>query len=153
MKCIEAPNEFDGPGPAVFLAGGISDAEKWHATLIRMLGNTDATILNPRRQVYPRGDGEEDRRQIQWEYRHLQKADLVAFWFPPQTLCPIALFELGVCCGLQIPMIAGVHPDYLRRFDLEVQLELHRPDVLMVDRIESLAERIIDSVSIQGMRQ
>jgi hypothetical protein len=74
----------------------------------------------------------------------------VAFWFPPQTLCPIALFELGACCGLQIPMIVGVHPDYMRRFDIEVQLELHRPDVLMVDRIELLAERIIESLSIQG---
>jgi hypothetical protein len=150
MQYIEAPNEFSGPGPAVFLAGGISDAENWQAQLVRKLGNIDATILNPRRRVYPRGDRDEDRRQIKWEYRHLLKADLVAFWFPPQTLCPIALFELGVCCGSQIPMIVGVDPNYLRRFDLEVQLELHRPDVLIVDRLETLAENIINSAALQG---
>lgn len=150
MPYIEAPDEFSGPRPAVFLAGGISDAENWQAQLVRRLGDIQGTIVNPRRKVYPRGDRAENQRQIKWEYRHLTQADFVAFWFPPQTLCPIALFELGVCCGLQLPMIVGVDPDYLRRFDVEVQLQLHRPDVLLVDRLEAVAERILKLTAYQG---
>jgi hypothetical protein len=150
MNYIEAPAEFNGNGPAIFLAGGISDAENWQTRLSRMLSEVEITILNPRRRVYPQGDRAEDRRQIKWEYRHLHKADLVAFWFPPQTVCPLSLFELGVCCGKAIPMIVGVDPDYVRRRDINIQLELHRPEVLVVDRLETLAERIIDSFSFQG---
>ena len=116
MNYIEAPQEFDGAGPAVFLAGGISDAENWQAQLIRLLHGVDATILNPRRTHFPPNDLAESRRQIEWEARHLQQADLVAFWFPPQSLCPIALFELGICTASKVPMVVGTDPRYARSF-------------------------------------
>src|SRR5436190_14265698 len=99
MIYIEAPANFDGRGPAVFLAGGISDAQNWQAELVEQLRGLHVVILNPRRRQFPAGDSDASRKQIAWEHRHLRTASLVAFWFPPQTLCPIALFELGTCCS------------------------------------------------------
>src|SRR4029450_9656436 len=124
MNYIEAPEEFTGSGRAVFLAGGISDAEDWQSQVVRSLASLDATVLNPRRVHFPEGDVEECRRQIDWEHRYLRRADLVAFWFPWQTLCPIALFELGACCSTGAALLVGADPRYGRRFDLQAQLAL-----------------------------
>ena len=119
MRYIEAPAEYDGNGPAVFLAGGITDTADWQSQLTVLLGANEGTVLNPRRREFPMGDPSEGRVQIEWEFRHLKLADLVAFWFPPETLCPIALFELGACCGSNSPIVVGTDPEYSRRFDVE----------------------------------
>jgi len=150
MNYIEAPQEFDLGGPTVFLAGGISDAENWQPHLVKSLQGIDATILNPRRAHFPAGNPTENRRQIEWEFRHLAKADLVAFWFPPEALCPIAIFELGTCTASKHRLIVGSHPKYARRRDLEIQLRLRRPDVAVVDTIEGLAARITETLATKG---
>jgi len=150
MKYIEAPDEFDGRGPAVFLAGGITGAEYWQAQLANSLRELPAAVLNPRRQQFPADDPAAARQQIEWEHRHLRLASLVAFWFPPPTLCPIALFELGACCAAGTPLVVGSHPQYARRFDLQVQLSLRRPDVELVDSLSALAAQIIAHPALRG---
>ena len=150
MRYIEAPNEYTGSGPAVFLAGGITDTENWQSRLIGWLTSVDATVLNPRREKFPLGNQDEGRRQIQWEYRHLLRADLIAFWFPKQTVCPIALFELGACCAADAAIVVGTDPDYQRRFDVECQLALRRPGVVVVSSLESLSEEIVRHPMMQG---
>src|SRR5262245_53832616 len=147
MNYIEAPQEFDSGGPAIFLAGGISDTENWQSQVIRLLRGVDATILNPRRAHFPVNDARESRRQIEWEFRHLAKADLVAFGFPSETLCPIALLELGTCAHGNRPLIVGAHPAYARRFNLEIQLQLRRPGIAVVETVEDLAEQITDTLA------
>ena len=142
MIYIEAPHEFRGNDLALFLAGGISDCENWQSQVVRSLQHLAATVLNPRRASFPECDESENQRQIEWEHRHLQRADLVAFWFPPQTLCPIALFELGVCCASGKPMIVGADPHYARRFDLETQIALHRPQVKIADTLGDFIHQI-----------
>jgi hypothetical protein len=150
MNYIEAPQEFESGGATVFLAGGISDAGDWQSQLVRLLRGIDATILNPRRVQFPAGDPTENRRQIEWEFRHLAKADLVAFWFPPETLCPIALLELGICAATKRLLIVGTHPKYARRCNLEIQLRLRRPDVQIVQSIGDLATQITDTLAAKG---
>jgi hypothetical protein len=150
MNYIEAPDEFRGSGPAVFLAGGISDTDDWQSHVVRSLQDLDVAVLNPRWAQFPQGDAEESRRQIAWEHRHLERADLVAFWFPPQTLCPIALFELGACCTARIPLIIGAHPSYGRRFDLESQLALRRPDVKIACTLQEFTEQIHGHPALRG---
>jgi len=150
MNYIEAPQEFDLGGRAIFLAGGISDTDNWQSQLIRLLRGIDATILNPRRAHFPMGDPREGRRQIEWEFRHLAKADLLAFWFPRETLCPVALFELGICAAGSRALIVGAHPAYARRFDLEIQLRLRRPDMVVVDTIADLAAQITETLAVKG---
>src|SRR5262249_11911770 len=116
MNYIEAPHEFWGSDVTVFLAGGISDCENWQRQVAEALQHVNVTLLNPRREAFPQGNEDENRQQIGWEHRYLKRADIVAFWFPPQTLCPIALFELGICCASQKQVIVGADPRYARRF-------------------------------------
>lgn len=143
MRRIEAPDEFTGPGPSVFLAGGISNTHDWQADLVALLTDTPVTLLNPRRKNYPWHDPAAAEEQIRWEFRHLRRATGVAFWFPPETLCPIALFELGgrIAEPTQA-LFVGTHPDYARRLDVRLQLKLARPEVEVVADIPALAEQV-----------
>ena len=138
MKYIEAPTIFHGDETSLFLAGGISGTHNWQQEIVRLLANTDWTILNPRRAHFPEAP-EAARAQIQWEFDHLRLATARLFWFPSPTLCPIALFELGAwSCG-NAPLFVGVDPDYQRRLDVQIQLSLARPDVTIVSTLEDLA--------------
>jgi hypothetical protein len=75
--------------------------------------------------------------------RHLRRATARLFWFPSETLCPIALFELGCCTRSDEPLFVGVDPTYRRRFDVEEQLKLARPDVKIVYGLRDLAAQVL----------
>lgn len=142
---IEAPEEYHGTGPSVFLAGGISGTHDWQSEAARLLADLPLTILNPRRMNYPWHEPSAAEAQITWEFRHLHRAAVVLFWLPPETLCPIALYELGgraMVTGQ--PLFVGVHPDYKRRIDVEIQLKLARPEVHIVTDIPALAGQVRD---------
>ena len=143
MKYIEAPDIAYGSQPSIFLAGGISGCSNWQNELVEMLKDTPLTIYNPRRENFPMGDLEEGKKQIEWEYQHLRKSWFVSFWFPCETLNPITLFELGTVCSGDKIVFVGCHPDYKRRFDVEQQLKLRRPEVEVVYSIDSLAKQIL----------
>jgi hypothetical protein len=143
MTYIEAPDEYEGPHPSLFLAGGISGTHDWQAELVERLADLPLVLLNPRRRNFPMDDPTAAEGQIAWEFRHLRRATGVVFWFPPETLCPIALFELGgrTMAGEQ-PLFVGTHPNYRRRLDVEVQLKLARPEVALAPDIAQLAEQV-----------
>ena len=96
MHYVEALTEYE-PGhlPAVFLAGGITACSGWQQEIVAHLHDLPVVILNPRRANFPIDDPTAAPQQIEWEHRHLRKADAIAFWFPCETLCPITLYELG----------------------------------------------------------
>ena len=145
MHYIEALTEYDGPGPSVFLAGGISGTFDWQADVVARLADLPLVLLNPRRRDFPMDDPSAARAQIEWEYRHLSRATAVLFWFPPETLCPIALYELGGRALVRgQPLFVGTHPDYKRRLDVEVQLNLARPEVAVVADTAALAGQVRD---------
>lgn len=144
VKYIEAPTDYDGNKASVFLAGGISECSNWQREITQQLAETDLVILNPRRANFSMDDQAAAQEQIAWEYRHLRRASLVAFWFPPETLCPIAMFELGGCTRTPTPLVVGVHPDYQRKRDIDIQLQLARPEVTLVYDVSSLATAIKD---------
>jgi hypothetical protein len=143
MTYIEAPDEYDQPGPSLFLAGGISGTHDWQTELVSLLADLPLVLLNPRRRNFPMHDPTAAEGQITWEVRHLRRASAVAFWFPPETLCPIALFELGgrVAEKNQV-LFAGTHPGYQRRLDVEIQLRLARPEVVLTADIPALAKQV-----------
>jgi hypothetical protein len=143
MTHIEAPDEYDGPGPTVFLAGGISGTHDWQTELVALLADQPLALLNPRRRNFPIHDPSAAQTQIEWEFRHLRRATAVVFWFPPETLCPIALFELGGrIAESKQSLFVGTHPDYKRRLDIEIQLKLARPEIALVSDIPALAEQV-----------
>ncbi len=142
---VEAPEEYDGSGPSVFLAGGISGTLDWQTVVIDALADLPITILNPRRKNYPWNEPAAAAAQIEWEFRHLRRATAVLFWFPPETLCPIALFELGGRVLIrEQALFVGTDPDYARKLDVEIQLRLARPEVKPVTRLSDLSQQVRD---------
>ena len=140
---VEAPAEYDGPGPSLFLAGGITGTFDWQADVVARLAGLPLTILNPRRRNFPIDDPSAAEAQIAWEFRHLRRATAVLFWFPPETLCPIALFELGGrVMAPEQPLFVGTHPGYARRLDVEIQLRLARPEVRVTTDTAELARQV-----------
>lgn len=145
MTYIEAPDEYEGAGRSLFLAGGISGTHDWQMELVALLAGMPLVFLNPRRRNFPMDDSSAAEGQIAWEFRHLRLATAVAFWFPPETLCPIALFELGGrIAEPNQALFVGTHPDYKRRLDVQIQLKLARPKVTLASDIPALAEQIRD---------
>ncbi len=142
MKYVECPQVYEGKEKSLFMAGGITGCRNWSKDLVEMLKETDLTLLNPRRKNYNPRAPNIAREQITWEFYHLAKASVASFWFPPETLCPITLYELGKKTAKTKPLFIGIDPNYARKIDIEIQTELDRPEVKIVYSLEELAEQI-----------
>jgi hypothetical protein len=144
MRVVQCPAEAepDSLEPTLFLAGGISNCPDWQSELLEVLRATDWVVFNPRRVDFDSSNSHLARSQIEWEHRHLRRSSAIAFWFPPQTLCPITLYELGAWSMTEKPLFVGVDPMYARRVDVLEQTRLVRPDVRVVDSLEALGERL-----------
>lgn len=145
----EAPTELNGSDTRtrLFLAGGITDCPDWQSEMVTLLWDLPLALMNPRRAVWPSYTPEASREQIEWESRHLHKANAVLFWFCAATICPIVLYELGVWSshrGLRghKPIFVGIEPGYSRTLDVEIQTGLIRPDVTIVSSLEDLAKQV-----------
>jgi hypothetical protein len=147
MKYVECPKVYEGNEESLFLAGGISNCSDWQAELIELLKDTDLVLLNPRRKHYPTDNSDIEEEQIKWEFDHLKKATAVSFWFTKETLCPITLYELGKQSALDKQIFIGVHPNYTRKSDIEIQTKLIRPEVKIVYSLKELAEQIKERVT------
>ncbi len=127
---------------SVFLAGGITGCPDWQQEMRQLLSDTDLILLNPRRANFPIHDPNAASKQITWEHDHLHKATTILFWFCTETLNPIVLYELGAWSMTNKPIFVGVHSEYVRRQDVEIQTELVRPDVKVVYSLQALAKQI-----------
>lgn len=91
-------------GNIVFLAGSIEmgKADNWQDQLIYGVSHlTEGTILNPRRDDWDPTWKQEITNpqfveQVNWELEGLEVADIIAFYFQPDTMSPISLLELGL---------------------------------------------------------
>lgn len=109
----------------VFLAGSIEQntADKWQERFVKSVGSyvqhcrnalsnniKPVAFLNPRRDDWDSSwteDNPEFEKQVTWELEQLDRADIIAMYFDPNTKSPISLLELGlyakskkiiVCC-------------------------------------------------------
>lgn len=156
-RYVEAPQEWTGavtytawpepegrrPMKSVFLAGGITGCPDWQREMRGLLCESGLAILNPRRRDFPIGDPDAARKQIEWEHRHLRKADLILFWFCAATLNPIVLYELGAWSMTRKPIAIGIEPGYARSQDVIIQTGLTRPDVLIHSSLRDLAIAVL----------
>lgn len=152
MKYIEAPNEWDqevDSVPSVFLAGGIVDCVDWQSDIVQRLATHDIAILNPRRLNFPIDDPNAAKEQIRWEYDALRAVDMISFWFSSETLNPIVLYELGTWTAFHYAnggtpsIVIGIHVDYKRRVDIEIQTALMDTGIPIVYSLGGLAEEIV----------
>lgn len=142
MKYIESPEVYEGRKKSLFLAGGITNCPDQQELMRKALKDIDIVLFNPRRYNFPIGDPNAAEAQIKWEHEHLRKASMILFWFPKETLCPIVLYELGAWSMTMKKLFIGVHPEYKRRQDVEIQTKFVRPEIQIVYDLESLANQI-----------
>lgn len=144
MRYIEAIEEFRGYGSEkkVFLAGGITNCPDWQQEMKELLSGTDLTLFNPRRADFPIGEPGVEYEQVTWEHEALRVADAILFWFPQETICPIVLYELGAWSMMEKPIFVGIHPEYQRRQNVEIQTGLVRPDVVVVSSLLELSSQV-----------
>ncbi len=140
MRYYEAPTRYDGGDLSLFLGGGITGCGNWQVDMVKSLSDTEWVLLNPRRENFDVADPTFDLIQIPWEHDHLTRASALMFWFPPETLCPITLFELGRWLPTCKPLVLGVHPDYKRKRDVEIQTRLERPMQVIHYSLEDLTK-------------
>lgn len=142
---------------SLFLAGGITACEDWQDKICGQLRDiAGLVVFNPRREDYT-GDV---AGQILWEWQHLRAVDAISFWFAAETVQPITLFELGRWTAEALPLgtrvtknaderqrrrkrvFVGVHEEYSRKLDIEIQLRYQCPDLEIVHSIPALVEQI-----------
>lgn len=86
----------------IFMAGSIEmgKAENWQEKFKEAMKSLPVILLNPRRDDWDSSweqsfGNDKFREQVEWELEHIKSADLVVFYFDPDTMSPITLMELG----------------------------------------------------------
>ena len=145
VKVVKCPDQYskDPRSYSLFLAGGISNCADWQEEVIEKLKDTTLTLVNPRRQDFDLSNIKMSVQQIEWEYAHLHQVDAILFYFAPETMCPITLYELGVHAASLTPIFVTCHPDYKRKLDVVEQLRLIRPEVKVHDNIDDMLLEIV----------
>lgn len=149
LVVVEAP-EYDTRyrrfHKAIFMAGGITGCPNWQHDALKLFdkAGADCIVYNPRRANFPIHDRSAAAAQIAWEHKMLREADAVMFWFCPDTVQPIVLYELGAWSMTPKPIFVGVHTNYERKADVYIQTELARPDVVIVPDLITLVAQVCD---------
>lgn len=101
-RIIKSPNPLDicSNQPIIFLAGSIEmgTAERWQEVVEAGIDDLDVIILNPRRDLWDSSwlqtpDHKEFREQVQWELEAQERADIIAFYFAPNTKSPVTMLD------------------------------------------------------------
>lgn len=129
-KEFQATEEYDLEryASSVFLGGSIAQdtAEKWQPKMVKALLEYDVAVLNPRRREW-KGDMEQSVdnpefvAQVLWEYRAMDKADVIVLYFAVGTPAPIVLQELGYYGAVRPKNLVVCCPDgFWRKGNVEV---------------------------------
>lgn len=128
---------------SIFIGGGISGCEDWQTPLcVKLLNHTQLQLFNPRRNNFDISKVEESEIQIKWEHHYLNQADMILFWFPNSSVCPITLFEYGYWLAKGKKIYLGIEKGYIRQFDLEQQTALVKNSPIYYS-LDSLVDAII----------
>jgi len=146
MKYIEAPEIHTWKNQSLFIAGWISWCPDWQKEYINYFRDTSLAVLNPRRTDFNIEDKSVEIEQITWEHEHLEKADIISFWFGKETICPIVLYELGKYANSNKEIYVWVDPAYERKSDVEIQMDLVRPNLQVVNSLKDLANQILKTL-------
>lgn len=143
MNYIQSPHEDNNH--YLFLAGGISNCYNWQDGIVTALQPyQNLTVINPRRKNFDINDPTMSERQIEWEFKWMNRADTILFWFSPETVCPITLFELGAALtNNNKNLLIGADKNYSRRFDVKKQMQLRRPELALCNTLNTLMSHTV----------
>lgn len=148
---IQAPHGYEHcPRPWVFLAGSIEmgQAENWQQRCEREI--VGATILNPRRDDWDLSwvqskDHTLFFEQVTWKLKAQEDADLIVFYFAPDTAAPITLLELGLRCSYESrDTIVCCPKGFYRSGNVEIVCD--RYGITFVDTLDLLIEVANDEI-------
>jgi hypothetical protein len=125
VHCPPATWNVEPGTRTVFLAGSIEMgvADDWQARMIALL-DPGVVVLNPRRENWDATwrqsiDEPKFREQVEWELDGLERADVIAIWFAPDTKAPITLLELGLFARSG-KVLVGCPDGFWRKGNVEV---------------------------------
>jgi hypothetical protein len=101
---VKSPNHIRaGLAFSVFLAGSIEmgKAENWQERFVRETKDIEGIVYNPRRDDWDSTwvqsiDNPQFREQVEWELEKLETANVIVFYFDPNTMSPVTMLELGL---------------------------------------------------------
>lgn len=106
MKQLKPPQFIPNNIALVFLAGSIEmgTAELWQDKVVKELGDTRFTFLNPRRDDWDSSweqkiNNPKFYEQVNWELQGIEESEYCIVYFDPNTKSPISLLELGFLAG------------------------------------------------------
>jgi len=146
MQYIESPHPYTWINKSLFIAGWISGCPDWQTEFKSFFKDSALTLLNPRREHYDINNKAAEIEQITWEHEHLEKADIISFWFWKETICPIVLYELGKYITSNKEIYLWIDPQYQRKSDVEIQMSLIKPDLKVVYSIKNLAMQVLETL-------
>jgi len=123
---VKAPNEYVKDRFTVFLAGTIDNGDSfdWQKEAETYLDDLDIIILNPRRDdwdssIVANSNNAPFNEQVNWELAGLALADVVLFYFAPNSKSPVSMLELGICLETQNVIIVCPE-DFWRKSNIEI---------------------------------
>jgi hypothetical protein len=149
-KLYMAPQETPQHLPrSIFLAGSIDmgEAENWQdrvtASLFREFPHGVA-ILNPRRDDWDSSwvqdiSDPQFAEQVRWELAHLERADVICYYFDPNGKAPITLMELGLHAASGKAVVCCPEGFWRRG---NVQMVCEKYNLPLYDDIEDLIEEL-----------
>lgn len=131
----------------VFLAGSIEMgiAENWQEKIANSLNSEkNICLLNPRRDDWDaswKQDIKNDQfhEQVTWELDGLESADLIVFYFSPETKSPVSMLELGLFARSD-KLVVCCPQGFWRKGNID--LVCQRFNIRQVNTIEELIKQI-----------
>jgi hypothetical protein len=114
----------------------MGDSIDWQSKVQEELKAFDIVIYNPRRDDWDSSwkqdptPGTNFHGQVTWELDHIEKADIVVFYFDPKTKSPITLLELGKCLGEKKKILVACPDGYFRKGNVVITCKRNDVDVL-----------------------
>jgi hypothetical protein len=147
MIQIKAPDILSWEEPlSLFLAGSIEmdTAEHWQDRLVKELSDYDIAILNPRRDDWDASwvqsiTNPQFKEQVTWELNAIDKSNVVAFYFDPNTKSPITLMEFGFCAADR-DMVVCCPDGFWRKGNVEVVCD--RFGIMLVNTFDELVSAL-----------
>jgi hypothetical protein len=115
------------PCKSVFLAGSIDmgAAVNWQEAVTKALADKPVVIYNPRRDDWDSSwvqsiNDPQFNEQVTWELEHLEKADIICYYFDPAGKAPITLMELGLFAMSGKDIVVCCPEGFWRRGNIEM---------------------------------